>query len=584
MRSSGVYCRAAGRVGRAVTLLPVCIGIVLSSCATDPVSPPLVSELAMVPPLPPPDLMPRSLSRPDADPRPAALRLLEATRFTLTVQDAELRGLLLGLGRESPLNVVVDRRVTGLVTADLREATLLEILDQVVVQRGYRYEFSGGVLRISPSEPETRIYRLSYPNYVREGTSELALAGFIGAAPSIGEGAGDSSGGEDSSLSELTTTYRSDVWTEVEQAVRTIVFGSTEATGDSADEAGEGEDAAEVIARPPRRRVVVSRQAALVSVTAEPAALQEVERYLTAVAESMDQQVLIDAQFVEITLGDELDIGVDYEVAAENAGIFSRLITPGSREAMLAQSLAPVLTKGGLQLGVANNNFGAILRALAIQTDVRVVSTPRITTLNNHKALIKVVRNEVFFVAEVETVATDSAVLQTTEFKPQVIPVGVTLDVTPHVSNGSEITLHLRPSVSEIVGVEAQPTSDPDLPQNGSLPVVDLRETDSVVRVSDGTTIVIGGMVRSREMEEERRVPFLGNIPWLGMLFKRLITDEQRTELVVFLTPTILDRPRVQRVSDVLGAGQDVVDELRHDRTEWPWWRAPYGRSYGVKR
>lgn len=580
MSRSRASIRERRPLGPALLLL---VALLSLACATTP-----ATELqAVSPPVAPfPALEPRVISSPEPSPRPAVVRLLESSRFTFNVLDADLPSLLLGLGRDGPLNVVVEPGVVGTVTADLRDASLAEILDELVIARGYRYAVDGRVLRIYRTDRETRIYRVDYPDYARSGRSELALAGFIGAAPAItADDAGGGEGAQDTSLSSLTTTQGADVWSEIERGVRTLVFGSPELTEDpDVSSAGESSGGPGVVPR----RVLASRQTGLMTVTAGLAVLNEVERYLAEVASSLDRQVLIDAQFVEVTLDDDLELGIDAEGApkiGDVAGIFARSVVPGLREAALVQSFAPLLTDGGFSFGIANDDFGVILRALATQTDVRVVSTPSIATLSNHKALIKVVRNEVFFIAEVETVITDTVVQQTTEFTPKVVPVGVTLDVTPHVSTDQKITLHVRPSVSEIVAVEPQPTSDPDLPQTGSLPVVDLRETDAVVSVPDGTTIVIGGLVRSREFEQERRVPFFGDIPLLGNLFKRIDTEERRTELLIFLRPTILDRPRTVQVVDERERRLSELDDLRSARSlPWPWWRAPLGRSYGAGR
>jgi MSHA biogenesis protein MshL len=566
--------------GRLAVGVVAAMALVLS-CASPP-APGGASEIAStIRPSRPPALEPLEVTRPDDSPRPAAVRLLDATRVSLNFQDADLASVLLGLGRDGPLDVVVDSGVVGRVTVDLRDVSLLHALAWIIGP-DHRYSLEDGVLHVSPIGRETRLYRVEYPNYSREGSSEVALGGFIGAAPSLGEG--ETGGGldQDSSLARVTTTHRMDFWTELEQAVRTIVFGAADVTTESAEPIEDGESAR----RQPRRRVQVSRQAALVSATAEPAILDAVERYLEAIAERMEYQVLIDAQFVEITLGDGLEFGIDYEVAANHAGVFARLITPGLNAANLVQSLAPTLNEGGIKIGYANDDFGAILRAVATQTDVRVVSTPRITTLNNHKAMIKVVRNEVFFVGEVDTIATDQTVLQTTQFKPHVIPVGVTLDVTPQVSSRAEITLHIHPSVSEIVDIAFQPTTDPDLPQNGSLPVVDLRESDSVVRVAAGTTIAIGGLVRTRELEKARSVPLLGALPWLGVLFKRIETEEVRTELVIFLTPHLLDPPQIKRVTERLDGELAAADALRRERGVGAWWQPLFGarRAMGTER
>ncbi len=574
-------------VVRAATV--VLVAGLACACATPTPAP----EPASRPPAettPEPQLQPLTTSTPDTRPRPPMLRMLEASRFSLTVQDADLPSVLLGLGRESPLGVVVAPGVVGRVTADLKGVSLVEILDEIVVARGYHYAIQGRVLRIFRTDRETRTYRVDYPNHQRSGVSELSVAGFIGAAPTDGGEGSSSQGGEDLSLSSVTTSQTADLWAEIEGGIRTLVFGSADAevdeepSGTSSNEEGSQSNPASR----PARRVFVARQAGIVTVTAETTTLDQVERFLAEIHQSLERQVLIDARIIEITLDDELDLGVDIEGAPNlgtTVGVFNRLITPGLREAAIAQSLAPVLNQGGIEFGIARNDLGVVLRALALQTDVRVVSTPRITTLNNHKAMIKVVRNEIFFIAEVETVITDTVVQQTTEFQPQVVPVGVTLDVTPHVSDRSEITLHIRPSVSEIVAVELQPTNDPNLPQNGSLPVVDLRETDSVLRVADGTTIVIGGLVRSREFEQVRRVPLLGDLPLLGSLFRGTRTEERRSEMVILLRPTVLDPPRIVRTAETFAANLDALDEIRTDRSiGFPWWRQPFGRPLGADR
>ncbi|MCG8588412.1 MAG: secretin N-terminal domain-containing protein [Proteobacteria bacterium] len=523
-----------------------------------------------------PGLEPLSVSIPETNPRPATLRLLEQTRFTLNVQDADLRGLLLGLGRESPLNVVVGPRVGGRVTADLADVSLLAILEQVVLPQGYQYDVQGNLLRVYASDRETRIYRVDYPNYLREGQSDLTISGAIESKASVASGSG---GGEDISKSGVQTTQSVDFWTELEAALQSIVLGGSE------DEASESSDASLEV-----RRVLVSRQAGLVTITAPSVVLRQVEHYLSHLARNTGQQVLIDAEIVEVTLNDDLDLGFDIEYAPDlpmgAEGVFERLILSGFPEATIAQKLAPVLSNGGVSIGFARDELGLILKALATQTDVRVLSTPRITTLNNHKALIKVMRNQVFFVAEVESEVVEGVgVTQTTEFVPQIVPIGVTLDVTPHVSDAGEITMHVHPSVSEVVAIENQPAADPTLPAVGSLPVIDLRETDTVVRVDDGQTVVIGGLIQSQEIDVERKVPLLAEIPVLGRLFRSTTKTEKRSELLILLTPTVLEPARILRVTEAASESLHNLESLRsHRMLEPPWWRRPLGRSYGVKR
>jgi MSHA biogenesis protein MshL len=567
--------RFATRTLRPLLVLSVATAL---SCAS-PNDGARLAEAIELPPLV--EIEPGTVSKPDASARPPALRLLEQTRFTLNVQDAELRGLLLGLGHDSPLDIVVGPGVTGTVTASLRDASLLEILDQIVVARGYRYRASGNLIKIYRPDRETRTYRIDYPSYAREANSDVLLSGLIGTAPEFAGDSGGSGKAEDSSMSSLKTVQVQDFWTEVEQALSMLVLGSAGVEdGTDSEEPGAGAGALS------RRRVIVSRQAGLVTVTAEASMLEDVERYLDELASSLGRQVLIDASILEVSLGDELTLGVDLEIApnyGDAAGVFARSIVPGLREATLVQSLAPILEEGGVSFGIASESVGVIIRALSKQTDVRVLSTPRLATLNNHAALIKVVRNEVFFIAEVKTEVVEGVgTTQTVEYVPKIIPVGVTLDVTPQVSNAGDVTLHVHPSVSEIVSLELQPQFDSSLEQAGSLPVIDLREADTVLRVPDGTTIVIGGLVQTSELERQRKIPLLGDIPLIGYLFRNSEIEERRRELLIFLTPTVLDPPRIAQITEDLLGDVDSADALRGERSlVWPWWRRPFGQGLG---
>jgi MSHA biogenesis protein MshL len=515
--------------------------------------------------LPPPALEPSTLSAPDRSPRPPALRLLQEGRFTLDVQGADLRGLLAGLVRSSPFSLVVSPEVSGEVTADLRAVSLYDILEQVVVPRGYAYQVSDALIRVGPPRLESRTYHVAYPSYKREGNSDLTLNGAIETAPDLGTGT--TSTAADASASTLATTQQLDFWGELKTSLDALVTrGAT-----------DGE-----------RQVLVAEQSGLVVVRAEPDVLAEVEDLLSEMEHSNQQQVLIDTRIVEVTLSDDLDLGVDLEFArsfkGSTSGALARLIDPTRRAAVITTNISPALVNGGFTFGIASDSLSARLRALAAQTDVRVVSTPRVATLNNHKALIKVVRNQVFFVAETDVQIVEGVGTSvTTEFVPRVIPIGVTLDVTPRISEEHEITLHIHPSVSEIVAVQNQPSTDPNALQTGSLPVVDLRETDTVVRVRDGETIVIGGLMRSRNLDQESKVPFLGDLPLLGHFFRSTNVEELRTELIILLTPRVLEGPRVYRVADQARSSQEALNQLRLERRPLrPWWRVPRGASYGA--
>jgi MSHA biogenesis protein MshL len=530
------------------------------------------------------------ISLPDERPRDPVVRLMSEGRYTLTVQNADLAGILLGLAHDLPINVVVEPGVTGTVDADLKNVSLLDLLQQLVIARGYQYQIEGRTVRIFRTDRETRTWQIDYPSTRQNGESQFSVSGAVAqsVSSSSSSSSGSSIGGsqsQDTSTSGISTELSLDFWTEIERGVRLLVEGSEGAVDAPAT---DGEAATVVpigAAGSGGRRVLVSRQAGLLLVTAPGAALDEVDRYLELAARSLGRQVLIDTRIIEVTLGDELDLGLDIEFSPSldstggqsPAGTIVRAITGGiARDNAISSSdLAPVLTTGGFTFGIATDTIGVMLTALARQSDVRVVSTPKIATLNNHKAIVKVVRNEVFFVAETEvSVIANVGQSAVTTFTPTITPVGVTLDVTPQISEDNDVTLHVHPSVSEIVEVREQPLVAGQT-ASGSLPVVNLRETDCVVRVRDGETLVIGGLIQTRDLDIEKKLPLLGDIPWLGQLFRQSDVVEVRSELVIFLSPTVLDAPTIRRVDQESQMRLGALDDTRVDRRviEPRWWR-----------
>lgn len=239
-----------------------------TACASGPT--PATTPEQVIQTLPPPSTRPRISSQPDSDPRGAAVRALSQSRLSLNVQDAELSGLLLGFGRGVPLNIVIGPRVTGPVTADLENVSLLEVLEQIVRPRGFHYRIEGRTLRIFSLDRETRIYRLSYPNTVRTGLGEFTVSGALAQEVDISGASGGRGDSEDASTSSLTTRQELDLWGEVESAVQLLVFGSDGEETTTGNREERGPDGL------PTRRVLISRQAGFVMVTAPRVVLEEV--------------------------------------------------------------------------------------------------------------------------------------------------------------------------------------------------------------------------------------------------------------------------------------------------------------------
>ncbi|MEK7822147.1 MAG: pilus (MSHA type) biogenesis protein MshL, partial [Planctomycetota bacterium] len=185
-----------------------------------------------------------------------------------------------------------------------------------------------------------------------------------------------------------------------------------------------------------------------------------------------------------------------------------------------------------------------IVEALSIQGDVNVISSPKVSTLNNQTAIIRVGQQKTFFSVSTTT-RPGTSTSTTSTVVPNTITVGVTLDVTPQISQDGFITMNIHPSVTEQVGETSISVST----ASASAPILDVRETDTVIRVKDGETIAIGGLMQDKKNLKENQVPILGKIPGLGFLFKEVNNKKTKIDMVIFLTPTILVGERVEDLS-----------------------------------
>jgi MSHA type pilus biogenesis protein MshL len=267
-------------------------------------------------------------------------------------------------------------------------------------------------------------------------------------------------------------------------------------------------------------RMSLDRTAALLQVTDTPARLARIEQYLEAVMLRVTRQVQIEAKVIEVELREEFSAGLNW-----------RLILSGmTNSANISQTLAPATT-GGFTLALQAGDFSALLNAFAAQGKVNVLSSPRITAMNNEPALMRIGTQDVFFVTTTQ-VDPQGQIVQTSVI-PQMLTEGVTLSVTPQVSADGIIHLSVNPSITERTGVATSRLGD-------TVPIISVRETDTLVRVRQGETIVIAGLMQDRAGHDTAKVPFVGDVPVVGHLFKRTEKTLRKIDLVILLTPTIL--------------------------------------------
>ncbi len=483
---------------------------VAAACATSEVPPP-----APVAPPPLPRAEPPLPELPVSQVEEEVTKVAPRKLFTLSVRNADIREVLLAFGKKADLNILVHPDVKGEVTVDLKRVTLEEALDALLSPIGFMWRREGNFVRVSKPTLETRIFTVNYISTRRAGSAALSATtggttGGAGAAGGAAAGGGVTGGGV--GFSSVSSTDSVDLWSELERTL--VKFLSKDGS------------------------LVISQTAGLIAVTDFPANIRRVAQYLELVQGSAQRQVMIEAQIIEVELSKDFSAGIDWSLIPKNlhinplgTQIVRGTLTGGS---LVSQSLASAAASA-FQIGLATK-FGSqtlqlLLSALSKQGKVTILSSPKISTLNNQKAVMKVATDDVFFTTTRTREPTTGVVTET--ITPQTVTEGIVLDVTPQISEDDTITMNIRPSISERVGQAISPTG-------GTVPIVAVRATDTVVRVKDGQTVVIGGLMNNRSTRNVTGVPLLQDIPVAGGLFRKKETEDRKTELVILLTPTVL--------------------------------------------
>jgi MSHA biogenesis protein MshL len=435
----------------------------------------------------------------------------------------DVRELLRHVAEQAGLGLQLAPDIAGDVNLQLEGVPLRQALDAMLEPIGAGYDIVGDVLLVSGKELLTRWITFDYPVTSREGKGELQVSARRSSGQSGGSGGGGQ--GSDENRSNLSTEVTMAIWPQVIAALQTVVFEGSTPRGATSN---ENDQLALSLSDEEGRVLVVNAMAGLVQITAESQRIRHAESLLARLEESLRRQVAIEVQILEVTISGTDRMGIDWaNVTGEHAGIEFQ-----SREG---------LENPILKLVLKNAKTTALLEAISQQGTVKVLSTPRISTLNNQKAVVRVVTEEVFFVAEVEPAIVTNGVgtEPVVQYTPQVIPVGIVLDVTPQIGQDREVTLNVHPTISDIVRIARSPNED-------TQPVLAVRELDTVGHVRDGETLVIAGLIEEGSNVTIAGVPVLKDLPFIGALFRRSIREKTSTELVMLLTPVIMDDQRMR--------------------------------------
>lgn len=513
-----------------------------------PAQPDAVSS-ALLPPL--------KLEMPKAGAKP-----LEA-KFDLVVNNAPANQVFLGIVSGTRFSMLVHPDVTGTISVNLKDVTVFEALEAIRELYGYEYKVDGTRIYIQPLTLQTRLFQVSYLTGSRLGRSEVRItassaiggtgaAGAVaGAVPTTGvPGTPTAAAGVGVESSRITTASSTDFWDELTKALAAIV--------------GTGAG----------RSVVISPHSGVIVVRAMPDELRNVASYLKAAQISIERQVILEAKIIEVQLNDGYQAGINW--AGFNAGQGARIslgqLTPGASLNPLnpglpltGTPLGTTSTVGGVTattgvtpgrdistipgaagtlfgLALQTSNFAALLSFLETQGNVHVLSSPRIATLNNQKAVLKVGQDELF-VTNVSTTTTTAGTgaVSTPSVTLQSFFSGVALDVTPRIDENNIIILHIHPSVSEVNQIEREVRLGGSIGTiSVPVPRSTISETDSIVRAQDGQIVAIGGLMRQTQRETRSHVPGLGDVPFFGTLFRQTNQTSDKRELVILLKPTVI--------------------------------------------
>lgn len=470
-------------------------------------------------------------------------------RFDLMINNAPANQVLMGVVSGTRYSMLVRQDVTGTISVNLKDVTVFEALDSLRDLYGYEYRVEGTRIFVEPQAMQTRVFQVNYIVGQRKGASDTRVtSGSVsgGGDPNVQQNTngntntavGNTGMNEALISTSIMTTSNTDFWKDLSDSLNGIV----------------GSDNG--------KRVIINSQSGVIMVRAMPNDIRNVEAFLKLMQVSIERQVILEAKILNVQLNDQSQSGVNWSVfgrSGSSTGIVGSVnansqlansgngnlssgdlgITPGK---VIANAATTALGGPLFAVALQGANFAALLSFLETQGDVQVLSSPRIATINNQKAVLKVGTDEFFVTGLAQnTIASVGATTTVPQVTLQPFFSGIALDVTPQIDKDDNIILHMHPSISQVTTVNKQLNLGGDSGQiNLPLASSNVSETDSIVRTRDGRVIAIGGLMTESSISNRSKVPGLGDVKGVGAAFRQNASNTIKSELVILLKATVV--------------------------------------------
>lgn len=470
--------------------------------------------------------------------------ILPGGLYTVSVNRVPASEVLFSLARDSNLDMSVNGEIEGKVSLNVVNQPIAAILDRLQKQVPIRYSIKGHSVTVSADTPFVKSYRVDYLNISRRVQSSVSLATQIGSLKTSVDEASRSDRASNGSTMQVHNESENRFWDSLVANIAGVINDSPLTIGGS---------------QPDADNIFVNRESGILTVRATSKQHQFVDTLIAKIVGSAQRQVLIEATVVEVTLNNSFESGVDWRMLDNNGGTaidFAQLLT-GSPQA------STVTTPKTSILSYRNNSSGfgdvsATLKLLHQFGDVQVLSNPKIIALNNQPAVLKVVDNRVYFSFEIDRLQRENGDERTVvDSTIHSVPVGLVMSVTPFINDSGEVILNVRPTISRILNfaTDPSPTLAGQSEVQNLIPEIQVREMESLLRVQSGDVAIIGGLMQNRTDDRTAGVPLLSALPLIGKVFSQSNKNNEKTELLVFLRPTVLQRNSSEQYGTLLEQG-----------------------------